>query len=112
VTDTATGKAVARVPIGQGPDATAFDAQRGLVFSSNGRDGTLTIAHQDDPDHYTVVATVATRKSARTMALDPQSHRAYLVAADFGPAPAPTAEQPHPRPPVLDGSFEVLVVGD
>jgi hypothetical protein len=46
------------------------------------------------------------------MALDAQSHRAYLVAADFGPAPAPTAEQPHPRPPVLDGSFQVLVVGD
>jgi uncharacterized protein (DUF885 family) len=112
VTDAVSGKPVAQVPIGHGPDAAAYDAERGLVFSSNGADGTLTVIHEDDPDHYQVLATVPTQKSARTMALDPQSHRVYLVAAEFGPAPAPTADQPHPRAPVLDGSFKLLVVGN
>jgi YVTN family beta-propeller protein len=112
VTDAVSGKPVAQVPIGLGPDAAAYDADRGLVFSSNGADGTLTVIHQDDADHYQVLATVPTQKSARTMALDAQSHRVYLVAAEFGPAPAPTADQPHPRAPVLDGSFKLLVVGN
>jgi hypothetical protein len=100
------------VPIGKGPDAAAFDRERGLVFSSNGQDGTLTIIHEDDPDRFRVVDTVATQKSARTMALDADTHRIYLVAAQFGEAPAPTDEQPHPRPPVLDDSFTVLAVGN
>jgi YVTN family beta-propeller protein len=112
VTDASSGKHVANVPIGKGPDAAAFDAERGLVFSSNGQDGTLTVIHEDDPDHYTVIATVATQKSARTMALDSKTHEIYLVAAQFGAAPAPTENQPHPRPPVLEGSFKVLVVGN
>jgi uncharacterized protein (DUF885 family) len=112
VTDAESGKPVAQVPIGRGPDAAAFDAERGLVFSSNGADGTFTVIHEDDPDHYKVQATVATQKSARTMALDAHSHLVYLVAAEFGPAPAPSADQPHPRAPVLDGSFKLLVVGN
>jgi YVTN family beta-propeller protein len=111
VTDAATGRHVAAVPIGKGPDAAVFDADRALVFSSNGQDGTLTVIHEDGPDHYSQVATVATQKSARTMALDAKSHLVYLVAAEFGSAPAATPEQPHPRPPVVDGSFKVLVIG-
>jgi YVTN family beta-propeller protein len=111
VTDARSGRHVAEVPIGKGPDAAAFDAKRGLVFSSNGQDGTLTVIHEDDPDHYSVVATVTTQKSARTMALDGQRRRIYLVAAEFGPAPAPSVDQPRPRPAVLDGTFKVLVVG-
>jgi YVTN family beta-propeller protein len=111
VTDAVSGRHVAEVPIGKGPDAAAFDAKRGLVFSSNGQDGTLTVIHEDDPDHYSVVATVTTQKSARTMALDAKRRRIYLVAAEFGAAPAPSVDEPRPRPPVLDGTFKVLVVG-
>jgi YVTN family beta-propeller protein len=111
VTDAVSGKQVAEVPIGNGPDAAAFDAERGLVFSSNGQDGTLTVIHEDDPDQYSVVATVATQKSARTMALDAKGRRVYLVAAEFGATPAPSVDQPRPRPAVLDGTFKVLVVG-
>jgi YVTN family beta-propeller protein len=112
VTDAASGRHVAEVPIGKGPDAAAFDAGQGLVFSSNGQDGTLTVIHEDDPDHYTVIGTVTTQKSARTMALDPKTHRVYVVAAQFGAPPPPTAEQPNPRPAVVDGSFKVLVFGN
>jgi hypothetical protein len=45
------------------------------------------------------------------MALDAKGRRIFLVAAEFGPAPAMSADQPRPRPPVLDGTFKVLVVG-
>jgi YVTN family beta-propeller protein len=112
VTDAVSGRHVAEVPIGKGPDAAGFDPERRLIFSSNGQDGTLTIIHEDDPDHFRVVDTVMTQMSARTMALDAKTHRIYLVAAQFGEAPAPTGEEPHPRPPVLDNTFTVLAVGN
>lgn len=112
VTDSSNGARVAQIPIGKGPDAAAFDATRGLVFSSNGEDGTLTVIHQDSADRYSVLGNIKTRNSARTMALNESNHRVYLVAAEFGPVPAPSAEQPHPRAPVLDGSFGVVVVGN
>jgi YVTN family beta-propeller protein len=112
VTDASSGSHVAEVPIGKGPDAATFDPERGLVFSSNGKDGTLTVIHEDDPNHYTVIGTVPTQQSARTMALDSTTHRIYLVAAQFGATPAPTADQAHPRPIVLDGTFKVLVIGN
>jgi len=110
VTDSSNGRAVARVAIGKGPDAAAFDADQGLVFVSNG-EGTLTVVHEDDPDHYTVSATVATEPSARTLALDTKTHKVWLVAAKFGPPPAATESEPHPRAPVLPDSFTALVVG-
>ena len=110
VTDAETGKAVASVPIGEGPDAARFDAKRQLVFSSNGRSGTLTVVREENPDHYKVVAEVPTQKSARTMALDDASGRIFLSAARLGPRPAPSKEEPHPRPTVKPGSFGVLVV--
>ncbi len=108
VTDAADGHQVARVAIGKGPDAAAVDPGRGLVFSSNG-EGTLTIIRADPSDQYTVVATLATQRGARTMALDPASGRVFLVTADFGPPPAPTADQPNPRPVPLPDTFTVLV---
>lgn len=109
VTDSVTGKQVARVVIGRGPDAAVFDSDLGLVFSSNGQDGTLTVIHEDAPDEYRVVATVTTQVSARTMALDPATHRIFLAAAKLGPPPPATEEQPHPRPTIVPGSFSILV---
>ena len=109
VLDGVSGKQVATVPIGKRPDAAAFDPETRLAFSSNG-DGTLTVVHQDSADKYTVVQTVATAVGARTLALDPKSHRIYLVTAKFGAAPAATAEQPHARPVMVPGSFEMLVL--
>jgi len=111
VTDLDTGKVVATPAIGQGPDAAAFDPRRGLAYSSNGQDGTLTILHQDSPDSYSILATVPTKRGARTMALDPSTGKVYLVTADFGPRPAPTPANPRPWPTILPGTFTVLVVG-
>ena len=110
VTDADTGKQVARVPVGEGPDAAAFDPKRGLAFSSNG-DGTLTVVREESADRYSVQATVPTQRGARTMALDPATGKAYVVSADFGPPPAATPEQPHPRPVPVPDTFTVLVIG-
>ena len=111
VMDADSGKVVTTLPIGQGPDGAAFDADRQLAFSPNGRDGTVTVIREVTPDKFEVVQTVVTAKSARTLDLDPKTHKLYLVAAQFGPPPSPTAEQPRPRPPMVPGTFEVLVVG-
>jgi DNA-binding beta-propeller fold protein YncE len=111
VMDADSGKVVTTVPIGQGPDGAAFDSDRQLAFSPNGRDGTVTVIHEIAPDTFEVVQTVNTSRSARTLDLDPRTHKLYLVAAQFGPPPSPTAEQPRPRPAMVPGTFEVLVVG-
>ncbi len=110
ISDYENGKVAATVPIGSGPDAVRYDPETHLVFASNG-EGTLTVVRQDSADAYTVLETVPTARGARTMELDPKTHRVFLVTAEFGPAPAPTAEQPRPRPKVVPGSFSLLVFG-
>jgi YVTN family beta-propeller protein len=109
VLDSETGRRVADLPIGEGVDGVAFDPTQQLVFSSNG-DGTLTVIHEDDPDHYSVLENVPTQKSGRTIALDPRNGTVYIPAAELGPPPAPTADRPHPRPTIVPGSFRVVVV--
>jgi YVTN family beta-propeller protein len=103
------GQVIATVAIGDGPDAAGYDPGSKLIFSSNG-EGTLTVVRQDSPDKYTVLGNVPTERSARTMALDTQTHKIYLSAAQLGTAPAATADNPHPRPKIVPGSFHVLVV--
>lgn len=110
VSDFENGKVVTTVPIGGGPDAVRYDAGTGLVFSSNG-DGTLTVVRQESADKYSVLETVKTAPRARTMELDPKTHHIFLATAEFGPAPAPTKEQPKPRPSVVPGTFQVLEFG-
>jgi DNA-binding beta-propeller fold protein YncE len=110
VVDADSGKVVATVPIGEGVDANAFDPGTGLSFASCG-DGTLTAARRDGDDKYAVAQTVSTQQGARTMALDEKTHTIFLVTAQFGPPPSPTAENPRPRRPMVPGSFVLLVVG-
>jgi YVTN family beta-propeller protein len=107
VTDSSSGKQIARVLIGAGPDAAVFDAELGLVFSSNGLDGTLTVIHQDTPDSYRVTATVTTQLTARTMALDPATHKIYLAAAKLTSNAPDAADKPGPS--MVPNSFVILV---
>lgn len=109
VVDARTGKVVATPKIGDGPDAARFDSKHRLAFSSNG-EGTLTIVHEDSLDSYSVLQTLATKRGARTMALDEASGKIYVVTADFGPRPAATADSPHPRPSIVPGSFVVIQI--
>ena len=108
--DSTTGKVVASVPIGQGVDATKFDPGTQLAFSSCG-DGTVTIAHEDSPEKLTVVQTLKTEPRAKTMTLDPKTHRIYLASAKFGAAADQPSGGKKGRPSVLPGTFKVLVYG-
>jgi YVTN family beta-propeller protein len=109
VVDAETGKVLATPAIGEGPDAAGFDAKDKVAFSSNG-DGTLTVVDAGKSS-FPVLQNLTTQKGARTMAFDSANGRVYLVSAEFGPRPAPTAQAPRPRPSIVPGSFTVLVVG-
>jgi YVTN family beta-propeller protein len=91
VVDADSGRVITTLPIGDHVDATVFDPETKLVFNSNG-EGTITVIHQNSPDTYSVVETVKTAPKAKTMALDPKTHRLFLSTAE-------------------NGQFEVLVVG-
>jgi DNA-binding beta-propeller fold protein YncE len=105
-----TGKVLATPAIGDGVDATAFEDETGLAFASCG-EGVLTVVREEAPDKFSVAENVPTQAGARTMALDTKTHNVYVVTAKFGPPPAPTADNPHPRRTILPDSFVVLVVG-
>jgi DNA-binding beta-propeller fold protein YncE len=106
VLDAHDGHRVATVTIGDGPDAVSFDAAENLIYSSNGESGTLTVVHEDDPDHYTVIANVPTKVSARTQALDPDKHRVYLSSAQLG-----DKKDARGHRQAVPDSFTVLTVG-
>jgi len=103
--DAATGKIVASAPICGGTDATWFDMGTHMVFAACG-DGHIT-ALTVSGDTLTVAQTIDTTRGARTMALDPATHRIYTAAPTFQPpdrgAPAGT------RPTAVPDSFRVLI---
>ncbi len=109
VIDSTSGKLLANPSIGAGPDAASFSASHSLAFASS-RDGILSVVDASAPG-YPTIESLTTQAGARTMTYDPSTDRAYLVTADFGPAPAATPENPRPRPAIIPGSFTVLVVG-
>jgi DNA-binding beta-propeller fold protein YncE len=106
--DDTNGKVITTVPIGSGVDANAFDPGTQLAFASCG-DGTVTVAHEESPDKLTVVQTLPTERGARTMALDPKTHRIYLPAAKYEAVPPQAAGAPRQRPKIVPGTFKVLV---
>lgn len=91
VVNAATGKIVAKIANGDGTDALGYDPAQKLIYLPGGRDGGMTVVHQDAPDKYTVVATVPTMPGTKTLAVDPATHRVYAVALEYGPAPTPAA---------------------
>jgi DNA-binding beta-propeller fold protein YncE len=109
VVDADSGKVLATPAIGEGVDATAYDDETGLAFASCG-EGVLTVVREDSPQKFSVVENVKTEPGARTMALDTKTHNVFTVTAKFGPPPAATADNPHPRRTILPDTFEVLVL--
>ena len=110
VLDSTTGKLLSTFPIGDGPDAAAYDPGTGLIFSSNS-DSTMTIAKSDAAGKLTLVQTLATPARSRTMTLDPKTHRVYIAAAEYGAPGAPGANGQPGRPTMVAGSFKVVVYG-
>ena len=108
VLDGKTGKVVATIANGDGVDALGWDASQKLIYIPAGRDSNVTVVHQDSPDKYTVVATVATMRGAKTIAVDPVKHVAYLFQPEYGPAPANAPPDARGRPahgPVIASWF-------
>ncbi len=107
VLDAETGKVVDKLPIGDGCDGVGFDAERKLIFASNG-EGTMTVIKENSNSDFKVLENVTTKKSARTIAVDGKTHLVYLPAADFEPLPANAPEKT--RPKMIAGTFQILVL--
>jgi DNA-binding beta-propeller fold protein YncE len=109
VVDAKTGKVVATIANGAGVDALGWDPEQKLIYVPAGRSGNVTVAHQDSPDKYTVVATVTTMEGAKTISVDPVTHVAYLFQPEYGPPPEGAPAQPRgrfrPRGPVIAAWF-------
>ena len=109
VVDARSGRTIGTAPIGGGVDGAKYDSGTHLGFASCG-EGVLTIIGQGAGGKPEVAQTLATQRGARTMALDEHAHHIFLVTANFGPPPAATPENPHPRPAIQPGTFRLLVL--
>jgi YVTN family beta-propeller protein len=107
IMDAANGKVIASLPIGDGCDGVAFDKELKRAYSSNG-EGNMTVVQEENENSFKVVETVETQRGARTICANSKTHHVYLSAGEYDEAPAPTTENPHPRPKVKSGTFVVL----
>jgi DNA-binding beta-propeller fold protein YncE len=103
------GNVVAKVDIGDRVDGVGFDPSLKRAYSSNG-DGTLTVVQEENENTFRVIENFPTQKGARTIAVNPKTHRIYLPTAEFEAAPAPTTDNPRPRPSVKADSFVILEI--
>jgi hypothetical protein len=101
---------LATATIGEGPDAVRWSAAKHLAFASCGDKGVLSVV-DTSAKGYPTIETLSTQKGARTLEYDPGSDRIYTVTAQYGPPAAATAQNARPRPTVVPGSFEVIVIG-
>jgi len=106
VLDAISGKIIDKLTIGDGCDGVAFDPSTKNIFTSNG-EGTITVIHEDDANKFTVVETIPTKRSARTITLDKATHKLYLPTAEFEPQDPNVRGRPRMKP----GTFQVLEVG-
>lgn len=106
VMDATNGNIVDKLQIGDGCDGVAFDISNKNIYTSNG-EGTMTVIHEDNANKFTVLENVPTKRGARTIAIDEQSHLIYMPTAEF------EAQEPGQkgRPKMKPGTFQVLVVG-
>jgi len=106
VVDSQSGQVIATVPIGKGSDAVQFDPKRKLLFSSNGKDGTISVIAEKDPKTYVPLKPIKTVISARTMGINPATGRLFLAAAHIDPNATP--DKKSGRIPTQPGSLELL----
>jgi DNA-binding beta-propeller fold protein YncE len=115
------GHIITDLPTGAGCDGAVFNPATMEVFSSQG-DGTLTVIKEESPTSFAVEQTVPTPARAKTLTLDAKTGQLFLITAEYGPVPVVPASAPAPppgtppwargpRPPMIPGSFQILVVG-
>jgi YVTN family beta-propeller protein len=107
VIDATNGMVVDKITIGDGCDGVAFDTATKMIYTANGADGTLSVIHEESASKFTLVENIITKKSARTITLDNQSHLIYLPAAEL----EPMEPGQKGRPKMRVGTFQILVAG-
>jgi YVTN family beta-propeller protein len=107
VVNASTGSIVSKLPIGDGCDGVAFDADTKSIFASNG-EGTMSVFREKAANEFEPIATIPTKRGARTITVDPQTHLIYLPTAEF----EPQAANQTGRPKMIPGTFQVLVIGN
>jgi len=106
-----TGKIITTLPTGEGVDTAGFDPTTMEAFSAQG-DGTMTIIKELGPTNFVVEQNAKTMTGGKTLAMDTKLHHAIVIAAEFGPAPAPPPSGGRGgRRPMIPGSFTILMVG-
>jgi DNA-binding beta-propeller fold protein YncE len=109
VLDVFSGKVVSKIRIGYGVDGVAYDPVLKRIYSSNG-DGTLTVVQKENKDKFRVLENFPTQKGARTIALNPKTHRIYLPVSEYEATPQATKENPRPRPSPKPDTFTILEI--
>lgn len=107
VMDDTNGKIVAKLPMGAGVDGVAFDSHKKLIFTPNGRDGTISIYNEKSANEFVSLGTITTKPGARTIAIDKSNGELFLPTAEFAPA---DPKNPNARRQMIAGSFQVLKV--
>ena len=117
----ADGHIITDLPIGNGCDGATFNPATMEAFSSQG-DGTITVIKENSPTSFVVEQTVPTPARAKVLTLDAKTNQILTITAEYGPVPAVPANAPPPpanmppwmrgpRPPMIPGSFQILVIG-
>ena len=109
VIDAVNGKIIDTLPIGTRCDGVGFDADLKYIFSSCG-DGTLTVIHEASKNEFNVINVVRTKKGARTIAVDEQTHNVYLPTADYEALPLNASKSEKPK--IIPGTFQILVLSN
>lgn len=109
VMDASNGKTVGTFPIGRS-DGLVFDPELKIAYASNG-EGTITAVRELSADKFEFIENITTEPGARTIGIDLVTHHLFLPTAKFGPAPAPTTDNPRPRPNQIPGTFHIIEVG-
>jgi hypothetical protein len=101
------GKIIDKIKIGRGCDGVVFDETHRIIYTSNG-EGSISVIKQENADKYNLLPSIKTKKGARTIALDSNTHKLYLPTAEFDPKEL----NERGRPKMKDGTFQILVVGE
>jgi len=78
-----------------------------MIFASNG-EGNITAVKENSTNEFKVKQTITTKRGARTITIDQNTHTLFLPTADFEPLDAGAPKGT--RPKMIAGSFQVLVI--
>jgi DNA-binding beta-propeller fold protein YncE len=86
-----------------------FDPRLNMLFLAD-PEGSLIVFRRESPLHYTKLPSIKTESGARTMVVDHENGKAYLVTSKYGLNSGNVSEELRYRPTPIPGTFSVLVV--